>query len=216
MSGDINLLILDEPTNHLDLQSRTWIEDAVGGYGETLIFTSHDRYFINKFATRVWELDDGAFTDFEGTYAEWRGMRGGTPQTRMKYEEIRNRVQRSGFGGQGSGGKGVGAGIVSVRRGQDPDVSGRQGGNIQTNEDSNKRPKRKMKPSDALKEQRRLERAIEKAEGELGDIRRQKEEFATDYEKLMVLDEMERSAQASLDGLYVEWERSLSACEGLR
>jgi len=72
MKDEINLLILDEPTNHLDLPSREWIENAVGDYGETLIFISHDRYFIDRFATRVWELDNGVFTDFRGTFSEYR------------------------------------------------------------------------------------------------------------------------------------------------
>ena len=71
MKAEINLLILDEPTNHLDLPSREWIEEAVAEYDETLLFISHDRYFINRFATRIWELADGVFTDFEGTYAEY-------------------------------------------------------------------------------------------------------------------------------------------------
>jgi len=71
MKSEINLLILDEPTNHLDLSSREWIEEAVAEYDETLLFISHDRYFINRFATRIWELANGVFTDFEGRYAEY-------------------------------------------------------------------------------------------------------------------------------------------------
>ena len=72
MNSEINLLVLDEPTNHLDLQSREWIEDAVDGYGETLIFISHDRYFIDRFANRIWELEDGVFSDFTGTYSDYQ------------------------------------------------------------------------------------------------------------------------------------------------
>jgi ATPase subunit of ABC transporter with duplicated ATPase domains len=72
MSDEINLLILDEPTNHLDIASREWIEQAVEDYGETLIFVSHDRYFVNRFATRIWELEDGRITDFAGTYESYR------------------------------------------------------------------------------------------------------------------------------------------------
>jgi len=71
MNGEINLLILDEPTNHLDLASHEWLENAVGEYDETLLFVSHDRYFINRFATRVWEFADGVFTDFHGTFSEY-------------------------------------------------------------------------------------------------------------------------------------------------
>ncbi|MCL2126363.1 MAG: ABC-F family ATP-binding cassette domain-containing protein [Oscillospiraceae bacterium] len=75
MNNEINLLILDEPTNHLDLPSREWIEEAVGEYGETLIFISHDRYFINRFATRVWEIDDGKFTDYGCGFSEYRALK---------------------------------------------------------------------------------------------------------------------------------------------
>jgi ABC-type multidrug transport system ATPase subunit len=71
MSQKINLLILDEPTNHLDVDSRDWIEEAVTAYEGNLLFVSHDRYFINKFAGRVWMLEEGHITDFKGTYQEY-------------------------------------------------------------------------------------------------------------------------------------------------
>ncbi|MGN8967283.1 ABC-F family ATP-binding cassette domain-containing protein [Intestinimonas sp. HCP28S3_D6] len=75
MDNKINLLILDEPTNHLDLNSREWIEEAVADYTGNLLFVSHDRYFINQFATRIWMLEDGKITDFEGTFAEYRAWK---------------------------------------------------------------------------------------------------------------------------------------------
>jgi len=75
MGGDINFLILDEPTNHLDIASREWMEDALSDYEQTLLFVSHDRYFIDKFATRVWELRGGQITDFRGGYKEFRAWR---------------------------------------------------------------------------------------------------------------------------------------------
>ena len=75
MDSRINLLILDEPTNHLDIDSREWIEEAVENYGGNLLFVSHDRYFIEKFATRVWMLEDGQIHDFKGTYSEFRSFR---------------------------------------------------------------------------------------------------------------------------------------------
>ncbi len=75
MDEKINLLILDEPTNHLDVQSREWIEEAVEDYGGALLFVSHDRYFINRFATRIWMLEDGHVTDFRGTYGEFLAAR---------------------------------------------------------------------------------------------------------------------------------------------
>lgn len=72
MQQQVNLLILDEPTNHLDICSREWIEEAVEGFQGTLLFVSHDRYFINRFANRIWELNQGIVQDFDGTYTEYR------------------------------------------------------------------------------------------------------------------------------------------------
>ena len=75
MDSKINLLILDEPTNHLDIQSREWIEEAVEEYEGNLLFVSHDRYFIDRFATRIWMLEDGHITDFKGTYQEYQAAK---------------------------------------------------------------------------------------------------------------------------------------------
>ncbi len=75
MDSKINLLILDEPTNHLDIQSREWIEEAVEEYEGNLLFVSHDRYFIDRFATRIWMLENGQITDFRGTYQEYQAAK---------------------------------------------------------------------------------------------------------------------------------------------
>ena len=75
MDDKINLLILDEPTNHLDVASREWIECAIEDYEGTLIFVSHDRYFVDKFATRVWELENGDIRDYPCGYAKYRSIK---------------------------------------------------------------------------------------------------------------------------------------------
>ena len=72
MAADINLLLLDEPTNHLDITSREWIEEAVADFDGALLFVSHDRFFISKFANRIWELRDGVIYDFKGSFDEYR------------------------------------------------------------------------------------------------------------------------------------------------
>ncbi len=75
MDEKINLLILDEPTNHLDVASREWVECAIDEYEGTLIFVSHDRYFVDKFASRIWELEDGKIRDFPCGYAKYRSIK---------------------------------------------------------------------------------------------------------------------------------------------
>ena len=72
MDESINLLILDEPTNHLDIESREWLEEAVEAFDGTLLFVSHDRYFINRFATRVWELENGTVSDYPMGFTQYR------------------------------------------------------------------------------------------------------------------------------------------------
>ena len=75
MDEKINLLILDEPTNHLDIASREWMEDALEDYEGALLFVSHDRYFVDKFATRIWELENARIRDFPCGYAKYRAIK---------------------------------------------------------------------------------------------------------------------------------------------
>ena len=74
MDEKINLLILDEPTNHLDIASREWVEAAIEEFEGTLLFVSHDRYFIEKFAERIWLLQDGMIRDFPCGYQKYRSI----------------------------------------------------------------------------------------------------------------------------------------------
>ena len=68
MQSEANFLILDEPTNHLDIDAREWIENAVSGWDVTMLFISHDRYFLNQFASIIWSLKDGTVDEFRGGF----------------------------------------------------------------------------------------------------------------------------------------------------
>lgn len=87
MDEAVNLLILDEPTNHLDIASREWIEEAVEAYDGALLFVSHDRYFINRFATRIWELENGKITDYRVGFERYRRIKNELKPTEEKKTE---------------------------------------------------------------------------------------------------------------------------------
>ena len=66
--SNANFLILDEPTNHLDIMSKEILEDALNGYEGTILYVSHDRYFINRTAHRILDLTEGQFISYVGNY----------------------------------------------------------------------------------------------------------------------------------------------------
>ena len=94
-----NTLLLDEPTNHLDLDSKEVLLDALVDYGGTLIFVSHDRYFVERLATKIIEIGDGTAVAFPGTYKEFlwhkeHAQRRGGPQGRGQGRIDRTRRER--------------------------------------------------------------------------------------------------------------------------
>ena len=163
MGSDINFLILDEPTNHLDIASREWMEDALSDYEQTLLFVSHDRYFIDKFATRIWDLADGQITDFRGSYQEycdWRERQAVFAQNDKQREREKEKGKKS-------------------------------------------RPPR---PKNNEKSIAKLEKEISKLEALTAGLDRQAAEFATDYHKLMDIQQQRDELDAQLLELYERWE----------
>ncbi len=76
----VNFLLLDEPTNHLDIESREVLEDALENFEGTVLLISHDRALLSTLATRVWNVEDGRITDFDGTFDEWQEKRKSAPK----------------------------------------------------------------------------------------------------------------------------------------
>ncbi len=77
-----NFLLLDEPTNHLDMRAKDVLLDALAAFSGTVVFVSHDRYFIDRLATRVLEVENGNVTSHEGNYEDylrWKGLAAGSP-----------------------------------------------------------------------------------------------------------------------------------------
>lgn len=166
MRSEVNFLILDEPTNHLDIASREWIEDAVSEYPEALLFVSHDRFFIEKFANRIWMLENGRITDFRGSYSEFR-------EYSKKQRELSARD------------------AVSA---------------VATAEKKEKRQSPAKRQAALDKQLKKVERDIARAEDAVAGLEAEAERFASDYQKLMELDEEKKRIQSELDELYDRWE----------
>src|SRR6266702_644608 len=105
-----NFLVLDEPTNHLDLQSRQFLEEILSEFEGTLLFVSHDRYFVDSLATKVWVIEDGVLIPYMGNYSEYRTRKRPIvleiPSPQMKSVDTRvSKITRSGSSSSRSGGK---------------------------------------------------------------------------------------------------------------
>ena len=175
MGGDINLLILDEPTNHLDIVSREWMEDALSDYGETLLFVSHDRYFIEKFATRIWAFDGGVLTDYRGGWSDYVAWK--ERQTVFAAAEKKNAAR------------------PEVRKaGESPAAPGTQ--------------KAQPRPhaGNQARQMQKAEKEIARLEGQLAALEEECARYATDYQKLMELEEQKESLNRALMEQYERWE----------
>lgn len=82
-----NFLILDEPTNHLDLPARESLEDALKAFDGTVLFVSHDRYFIQALAGKIVELADGKIAEFKGTYEEYNAYKAAAKEAKEAEEK---------------------------------------------------------------------------------------------------------------------------------
>ncbi len=83
MYGDVNLMLLDEPTNHLDIESREVLEENLLQYEGTVLFISHDRYFVDKMASRIGEIENHHLHVYEGDYQYFK-------EEKKKYQETEN------------------------------------------------------------------------------------------------------------------------------
>jgi ATP-binding cassette subfamily F protein 3 len=76
-----NFLMLDEPTNHLDMRAKDVLLESLSKYTGTVVFVSHDRYFIDNLATRIFEIEDGHVHVFPGNYEDYLWRKQGGPET---------------------------------------------------------------------------------------------------------------------------------------
>ena len=83
-----SLLMLDEPTNHLDLEATRWLEDFLAGYPRALIVVSHDRYFLDRIADQIWELQGHKLYQYKGNYSQY------LPQRELRQAQLEESLER--------------------------------------------------------------------------------------------------------------------------
>jgi ATP-binding cassette subfamily F protein 3 len=197
-----NFLLLDEPTNHLDLRAKDVLLEALVGYTGTVVFVSHDRYFIDKLATRVFEIGDGKVEVYPGNYEDylWRKQGGNTKQN----EEIRERLKAAEPAVPSSSN----GGHAASRNGSHPAAPTVPAG------DKTKRlnPMKRKKVEDRIRE---LEAQIGQAEGEISRIETAMQNFVSPDESQRQAEDLDRHKAAHAVTLW-EWEelsKSLQECD---
>lgn len=102
-----NCLVLDEPTNHLDIMARETVEAALTAFDGTVLVVSHDRYFVNEVATRIWEIEDGQLRDYKGNYVFYLEERqkeaDAAAESLAEAEAVRQREEQRRQSGQSNG-----------------------------------------------------------------------------------------------------------------
>ncbi|MDY8044965.1 ABC-F family ATP-binding cassette domain-containing protein [Paenibacillus polymyxa] len=214
-----NLLVLDEPTNHLDIDSREALEEALDTYTGTVLAISHDRYFVNKLAGRVWELEAGKLTFYLGSFDEYRAKKRELDNARLQSDGDTGPTSASraaSGGGSGSGtvvhssaaSNGMGAAAhMGATTGADASRarSGRLGSPAAG---SGAREAKAAKPSRTpAASSERLERAIAAKEAELAAADAELELLGTSDDTMHMAElwDVREQLQAELDTLLGEW-----------
>ena len=179
-----NLLLLDEPTNHMDIIGKESLESILKEYKGTLIFVSHDRYFVNKIADSLLVFKPGNVTFFDGTYAEYE-------EKYKEYEDDVSYMQESNN-------------LANPKPLKDEKYSHEKLENSKSNNQYfiNKEIKK------AKAKIEKLEQEINKLEDEIANLKQEmsKEEYSTDYLKLKDLQEEIDKINATIEEKMTEWD----------
>ena len=194
MLGNANFLILDEPTNHLDITSKEILENALNEYEGTVLYVSHDRYFINRTATRILALEGGTFIGYPGNYDY--------------YLEKRDAIGTAGSAEEAALSDGGTAGRASAVMPSGTNVSeSKLSWQEQKAQEAEKR-KRQNRIKKAEEEISRIEERIDEINNEMTDPA-----ISTDVEKLTALSKEADELGTTLERLYEEWDSLQSETE---
>ena len=194
MLSDANFLLLDEPTNHLDITSKEILESALNRYTGTVLYVSHDRYFINRTATRILDLTGQSFVNYIGNYDY--------------YLEKKEDVEGAFFAGRGSEAKNSapdGPGGMRDSSGTSLSSSGSDTGAKLDWKAQKEEQARIRKRQNELKKTEEAIHQLETRDSEINDLLAL-EEVYTDVSRLMELNKEKDSISEALEKLYEVWE----------
>lgn len=224
MLSEANFLILDEPTNHLDITSKEILEDALTSYTGTVLYVSHDRYFINKTATRILELTGQTFINYLGNYdyylekkdeltrvytgqnaengagnaAANRAGKAANPLAGLTAGNLGHAAGNPGY----MAGKAAGNGINSANTAGKN--AGGSLGSLDWKAQKEEQARIRKRQNDLKKTEEEIHR-LETRNGEIDELLT-KEEVYTDVARLLELNQEKEKTEARLEELYVVWE----------
>ena len=192
MLSDANFLILDEPTNHLDIQGKEVLEEAIRNYEGTVLYVSHDRYFINRTATRIMELFSNRFDNYIGNYDY--------------YLEKKEDVRSYGDSLQKDTVQNTWVDPEELKKAQEKEAAKQDWAS------QKEFAAKKRKWETSLK---KAEEEIARLEERITELSTAMEEVGSDAGRLMELHKEQEAAEASLQEQYAIWEESSLALEEL-
>ena len=217
MLSEANFLILDEPTNHLDIVSKEILENALNSYTGTILFVSHDRYFINKTATRILDLTRGTLVNYQGNYdyylekkeqteavvfgqASGAGNRNASGATTGKA----NSGSNAAAGKSGSSSAGTGNGQGSVSNASSAATSESSSGRDDWQKKKEEQARERKRKSDLEKVEKQIH-LLENEDAEI-DEKLTDEAYYTDPHKLVELNNRKQEIAEQLESLMEQWE----------
>ena len=207
MLSDANFLLLDEPTNHLDITSKEILESALNRYTGTVLYVSHDRYFINRTATRILDLTNGSFINYIGNYDYYLEKKEDVEaafaarqmaQTAANHPTSTNSPQAAS----------TASGISSSRTSQTAMTASSAGspadGKIDWKAQKEEQARLRKRQNELKKVEDKIHE-LETRDGEIDGLLSQ-EDVYTDVSRLMELNKEKESIQKELEVLYEKWE----------
>lgn len=207
MLSDANFLLLDEPTNHLDITSKEILESALNRYTGTVLYVSHDRYFINRTATRILDLTDGSFINYIGNYDYYLEKKEDV-EAAFAARQMAQTAANHPTGTNSPQAASTASGISSNRTSQTAMTASSAGspadGKIDWKAQKEEQARLRKRQNELKKIEDKIHE-LETRDGEIDELLSQ-EDVYTDVSRLMELNKEKESIQKKLEVLYEKWE----------